>query len=54
MCDRGYERGSLQTLADSFRVKRKGNKHLAGSDPLITSETYLQLLEILKPEFFLI
>ena len=46
MCDRGYEWGSLQTLADSFRVKQKGNKHLAASDSLITSETYLQFLEI--------
>ena len=55
MCDRGYCRGGLQTLADSFHVKRKGTRHQAGSDSLLTGETYFQFVEmhykgILKPE----
>ena len=52
MCDRGYWLSSLQTMTDSFHVRHKGYKHRAGSDSLITSETYFQYLEMHYKSFF--
>lgn len=36
--------GSLNRLADKLGVKRTGNKHQAGSDSLLTLDTYLELM----------
>ncbi|KAK2962728.1 putative CCR4-NOT transcription complex subunit 8 [Blattamonas nauphoetae] len=38
-------KGSLNALADSFEIVRHGIKHQAGSDSLITSETFFRVVD---------
>lgn len=42
-----FVKGGLQEMADALNVPRVGNKHQAGSDSMLTGETYFRFLEVI-------
>ncbi|VEL17352.1 unnamed protein product [Protopolystoma xenopodis] len=41
-----YLKGGLQELADAMRVPRIGLQHQAGSDAMLTGETFFRFIEV--------
>lgn len=42
----GIFKGGLQEVADNLKVRRCGSKHQAGSDSMLTGETFFRFLEV--------